>query len=235
MTKDYSDRPSLEEELLQHTDLTRQYNTAAEQLPSKEVIARMSARKLRQLRRSLDNLTQLETKIKTLEEQVQTREKDLHSASRTASIAWGGLMLGFVTQLYFHSSENKDSAAYSLLHTAATYIRSAAMVYGAYAITVGTAKRALALSQKTFLQHGLYALHRHPIYFAFRSAAVGMFLENPTVVQGVTSSAVVLASEYVARKEEEALGIRHGKSYAEYLAKVNRWIPSFRSTQTRII
>ena len=241
MIRDYSNRPSLEEEISLYEVLETHYNDAVKPIPPHNTIKRLSKRKLRRVSQHLAGVKQTGEELDTLEKQIQEREKELSTAGKKAKIAWATFMAGFLGQCYdsfkytghpistYLPPQETLQDSLSTLKTVGSYLQAAALSYGAYTIPAGTVKRTKALIQGTFLHDGLYALHRHPIYFAFRYAAIGIFLGNPTLEQAAYTTAAVLASEWVAQQEEHVLGIRYGKSYAEYKEKVNRWLPSLRT------
>jgi len=74
------------------------------------------------------------------------------------------------------------------------------------------------------VQHGLFACSRNPIFLAMRVELLGVFL----VLPGAASAAVLVAGEILmqvqVRLEEQHLAALHGATYADYCARVRRWL-----------
>ncbi|MBP9035557.1 MAG: hypothetical protein KBG29_16810 [Pseudomonadales bacterium] len=74
------------------------------------------------------------------------------------------------------------------------------------------------------VQHGLFARSRNPVFLAMRVALLGFFLVLPSAA----SAAVLVAGEILmqvqVRLEEEHLAALHGAAYADYCARVRRWL-----------
>lgn len=73
---------------------------------------------------------------------------------------------------------------------------------------------------------GPFSLVRNPVYTTMVGAAVGAALLAPSVVAWVAVLALVLALELQTRAVEEPhlLGV-HGERYADYAARVGRFVP----------
>jgi len=74
------------------------------------------------------------------------------------------------------------------------------------------------------VRHGLFARSRNPIFLAMRLELLGLFL----VLPGVAAAAVLVAGEILmqvqVRLEEQHLAAQHGAAYADYCARVRRWL-----------
>ena len=79
-------------------------------------------------------------------------------------------------------------------------------------------------SQTEFVQHGLFAVARHPIYLAFIGIGAGMFLAMPSALTCAGLAVLVTALGIQARLEEAHMSERHGEVYRDYLKKTPRWL-----------
>lgn len=74
------------------------------------------------------------------------------------------------------------------------------------------------------VQHGLFARSRNPIFLALRVELLGFFL----VLPGAATAALLVAGEapmqVQVRLEEQHLRTLHGAAYADYCARVRRWL-----------
>mgnify|MGYP001175521494 FL=1 len=74
------------------------------------------------------------------------------------------------------------------------------------------------------VQHGLFARSRNPIFLALRVELLGFFL----VLPGAATAALLVAGEILmqvqVRLEEQHLRALHGAAYADYCARVRRWL-----------
>jgi protein-S-isoprenylcysteine O-methyltransferase Ste14 len=74
------------------------------------------------------------------------------------------------------------------------------------------------------VRHGLFARSRNPIFLAMRAELLGLFL----VLPGAVTLAVLVAGEILmqvqVRLEERHLAALHGTDYADYCARVPRWL-----------
>lgn len=73
---------------------------------------------------------------------------------------------------------------------------------------------------------GLFALVRNPIYSAMLPTALGLALLVPSAIALLAFAALVVALELQVRVVEEPYLIRtHGDEYADYGARVGRFVP----------
>lgn len=73
---------------------------------------------------------------------------------------------------------------------------------------------------------GLFSLVRNPVYTTIIATALGMALLAPTIVGVAAVPASVLALELQTRGVEEPHLLRvHGERYADYAARVGRFVP----------
>jgi protein-S-isoprenylcysteine O-methyltransferase Ste14 len=79
-------------------------------------------------------------------------------------------------------------------------------------------------SQTEFVQHGLFAVARHPIYLAFVGIGVGVFLAMPSALTCAGLAVLVTTLGIQARLEEAYMSERHGEVYRHYLKRTPRWL-----------
>ena len=79
-------------------------------------------------------------------------------------------------------------------------------------------------SQTEFVQHGLFAVARHPIYLAFIGIGAGVFLAMPSALTCAGLAVLVTTLGIQARLEEAHMSERHGEVYQHYLKKTPRWL-----------
>jgi protein-S-isoprenylcysteine O-methyltransferase Ste14 len=79
-------------------------------------------------------------------------------------------------------------------------------------------------SQTEFVQHGLFAVARHPIYLALVGIGVGVFLAMPSALTCAGLAVLVTTLGIQARLEEAYMSERHGEVYQHYLKKTPRWL-----------
>jgi protein-S-isoprenylcysteine O-methyltransferase Ste14 len=79
---------------------------------------------------------------------------------------------------------------------------------------------------QALLRRGPYAWVRNPMYLLYVAVVVGEALVfRSTVLVAWAASLWLLAHLFVVSVEERALRRRFGTAYAEYCARVNRWLP----------
>ncbi len=78
--------------------------------------------------------------------------------------------------------------------------------------------------QGKLVQTGPFALSRNPVFLGQALLFVGLFLAFPDLAQCLISAAMIAAVSVQARIEERGLARAHGHSYADYAARVPRWI-----------
>lgn len=72
---------------------------------------------------------------------------------------------------------------------------------------------------------GPYRRSRNPIYLALAGAQLGLGLALGSLwTVGLTPLAMALMTGVVIQREERYLGSRFGRSYADYRARVRRWL-----------
>ena len=82
----------------------------------------------------------------------------------------------------------------------------------------------------TLVQTGPFAISRNPVFLGQMVLFVGLFLAFADVVQLLISATMIAAIGVQVRIEERLLGRTFGKAYAEYAARVPRWIGRIRQT-----
>jgi protein-S-isoprenylcysteine O-methyltransferase Ste14 len=88
---------------------------------------------------------------------------------------------------------------------------------------------AAASDQRGLVQTGPSALFRNPVFLGQALLFVGLFLAFPDLVQCLISAAMIAALSVQVRIEERVLATAHGEPYADYVARVPRWIGRPRS------
>lgn len=79
-----------------------------------------------------------------------------------------------------------------------------------------------------FVQHGIYARVRHPLYTGVMAVSVGWALIWQSVPALLVALALIPFFQAKTRSEERWLGARF-PGYAEYLKRVPRFLPRLRS------
>lgn len=79
-------------------------------------------------------------------------------------------------------------------------------------------------TQTDFVQHGLFAVARHPIYLAFTGVGAGLFLAMPSALTAAALAVMIVTLGIQARLEEAFMHARHGDAYATYLKTTRRWL-----------
>lgn len=74
------------------------------------------------------------------------------------------------------------------------------------------------------VENGLFKLSRNPIFLGMRIALAGFFLTIPNAVTLLTYVLGDVLMQIQVRLEEEHLRALHGAKYAEFTARVRRWI-----------
>jgi protein-S-isoprenylcysteine O-methyltransferase Ste14 len=74
------------------------------------------------------------------------------------------------------------------------------------------------------VQTGPFALSRNPVFLGQALLFVGLFLAFPDLVQCLISAAMIAALSVQVRIEERLLARAYGDAYADYRARVPRWI-----------
>jgi protein-S-isoprenylcysteine O-methyltransferase Ste14 len=74
------------------------------------------------------------------------------------------------------------------------------------------------------VQTGPYALSRNPVLLGRVILFVGLFLAFPDVVLLLAAVLVVIAAGVQARRDERVLARAFGETYADYRARVPRWL-----------
>ncbi|HEX7045752.1 MAG TPA: isoprenylcysteine carboxylmethyltransferase family protein [Burkholderiales bacterium] len=72
--------------------------------------------------------------------------------------------------------------------------------------------------------HGLFRLSRNPIFLALRVNLVALVLVQPNAFTLAMLTAGEILMQVQVRLEEAHLAARHGSRYAEYRARVRRWL-----------
>jgi protein-S-isoprenylcysteine O-methyltransferase Ste14 len=81
------------------------------------------------------------------------------------------------------------------------------------------------LDDHHFIQSGPYALVRHPMYFGWWMAMLGLLLLYPTWVELLMLVFSVIAFIGRAQREEVALAARFGEAWSEYKRRTRFLIP----------
>jgi protein-S-isoprenylcysteine O-methyltransferase Ste14 len=102
----------------------------------------------------------------------------------------------------------------------------AAVILVVSAINLGKSLTAnpVPLETATLKTNGLYAIVRHPIYFAVLLLAVVAVVQSRSFMHIVIGVALFVLFEFKARFEEQLL-MQHYADYRAYAAKVGRLIP----------
>ena len=74
------------------------------------------------------------------------------------------------------------------------------------------------------VQHGLFARSRNPIFLAMRVELLGFFLVLPSAASASLLVAGEILMQVQVRLEEQHLAALHGQVYADYCARVRRWL-----------
>jgi protein-S-isoprenylcysteine O-methyltransferase Ste14 len=102
----------------------------------------------------------------------------------------------------------------ALLREVATFVR------------VGRGTHAPFEPPQALLRGGPYAWVRNPMYLLYVAVVLGEALVFRSLVLVAWAGALwLLAHVFVVRVEERALRRRFGSAYADYCARVNRWLP----------
>jgi len=72
--------------------------------------------------------------------------------------------------------------------------------------------------------HGLFRLSRNPIFLAMRANLAALLLLQPNAFTLAVLTAGEILMQVQVRLEEAHLAARHGGRYAEYRARVRRWL-----------
>ena len=88
---------------------------------------------------------------------------------------------------------------------------------------------AAASEQGGLVQTGPFALSRNPVFLGQALLFMGLFLAFPDLVQVLISAAMIAALSVQVRIEERGLARTYGDAYADYAARVPRWIGRRRS------
>jgi protein-S-isoprenylcysteine O-methyltransferase Ste14 len=78
--------------------------------------------------------------------------------------------------------------------------------------------------QGGLVQTGPFALSRNPVFIGQIVLFIGLFLAFPDPVQLLLSAALIAAASIQVRIEERVLARAFGQAYADYAARVPRWI-----------
>ncbi len=79
-------------------------------------------------------------------------------------------------------------------------------------------------AQPQLIQHGVYKLSRNPIFLATRMALLGLMLVSPGAVTLVFAALGEVLMQVQVRLEEAYLQRCLGQTYANYCARVPRWL-----------
>ena len=79
-----------------------------------------------------------------------------------------------------------------------------------------------------FVQTGPFAISRNPVFLGQMLVFIGLFLAFPDFIQLTIAAAMVVALSVQVRTEERILARALGETYADYVARVPRWIGSGR-------
>jgi protein-S-isoprenylcysteine O-methyltransferase Ste14 len=79
-------------------------------------------------------------------------------------------------------------------------------------------------SNEKLITNGTFSISRNPIYLAFITFFIGLFLSYPNVISSVFLALLGLAVHRQILREEEFLKNHYGKEYEEYCTKVRRYI-----------
>jgi len=74
------------------------------------------------------------------------------------------------------------------------------------------------------VQTGPFALSRNPVFLGQAVMFTGLFLAFPDLVQLLVSMTAIAAIAAQVRIEEGVLKRTYGQAYADYAARVPRWI-----------
>ena len=93
-------------------------------------------------------------------------------------------------------------------------------------VRVGRGTHAPFEPPRSLLADGLYAWVRNPMYLLYVAVVLGEALVFRSLVLVAWAAALwLLAHVFVVAVEERALRRRFGSAYADYCARVNRWLP----------
>ena len=81
------------------------------------------------------------------------------------------------------------------------------------------------------LEEDVFAVMRHPMYFAALLLYVGFFLLTLSLASLALVGIALWFYDYIARHEERLLLKRFGKAYEEYMKRAPRWITPFRKSK----
>ena len=157
---------------------------------------------------------------------------------RPGSVEWlGGVLFALALVLGFAApfldlagvSEPVDALDEAAVQIAGAVLAVAGIALTLYAqIAMGASWRiGVDESERTELvTSGPFAVVRNPIFAAMLPTSLGLVLLVPNVVALVGFACLVLALELQTRAVEEPYLLRtHGREYAEYAARVGRFVP----------
>ncbi len=78
---------------------------------------------------------------------------------------------------------------------------------------------------------GIYARVRHPQYLGLIIVVVGFLIQWPTLITLIMAPLLFAAYVRLADREERDLRLRYGHLYAEYAARVPRFLPRLRPSR----
>jgi len=90
---------------------------------------------------------------------------------------------------------------------------------------LSTSREVRLLEDHQLIQSGPYALVRHPMYFGWLAAMVGLLLLYPVWLVAAMLVFSALAFLGRARREEEALAERFGETWSAYRKRTRFLIP----------
>jgi protein-S-isoprenylcysteine O-methyltransferase Ste14 len=74
---------------------------------------------------------------------------------------------------------------------------------------------------------GIYQYTRHPLYLGIIMLAFGLSAVCRDESRLMLSCLLALILNYKAKKEEDAMLLKHGKEYQNYMNEVSRFVPTF--------
>ncbi|MBN2400111.1 MAG: hypothetical protein JXI33_07200 [Candidatus Aminicenantes bacterium] len=96
----------------------------------------------------------------------------------------------------------------------------------------GTSGRENFLKAESLNTSGLYSLVRNPLYWGNGLIFAGLLTAYAQPLALIIFIIFLFVQyHFIVLAEEEFLQKRHGQAYADYCARVNRWLPRFRDYQ----
>lgn len=147
---------------------------------------------------------------------------------RVPPAAWFFSLLGAARGLEGWKALSLGVSPFDVQFAAALALFAGAGAFAAWAIFLFRAKKTTVVpfaTASTLVTSGPFRLSRNPLYVSLVTtlAAFGVLLDSAWYLLLAALLAVVL-DRFVIRDEERRLGELFGKAYAEYRARVRRWL-----------